>query len=323
MIGDSGEGVTLVDNAFWSQEPGIVQLYELMYKKDIIKERFEKMVEIFRNYNTPLDAIPTLFRKSHENYDQSLVTWETLPPKDPFSMSLSEYLSTDLQEAKGLIKQVYEIIKEELDIAWSEGYRNVIISNGKIVYKDKELKDISSKRVEEISKELNKACFVFSAPDIIEELPWSKTDYPDDYYPTIGVYLGKPDEDEDKIVDTSPLLKPDFDTGNPTTKAFDENQIDVSLRKYTHYDLGYNYFLGKRYDFFRKDIKMCVKDDNGKIISKNYTVRIVDNWDECSFKENGNVNRTGFIGRDIMLDMGLIIELDPITKNTRIKEISS
>jgi hypothetical protein len=85
----------------------------------------------------------------------------------------------------------------------------------KIIYETKALDDIPNEVVMALAKERNRACYVFSAPDIVEELAWTPTMPPFDDYPTIALYLGGEKSDEIKIDDNGVFTKinSDFDTG--------------------------------------------------------------------------------------------------------------
>lgn len=249
------------------------------------------------------------------------IPWELLPSKDPFALSFKGFVNLDLNEAEELLKKVYDSCKDLLEEAWKSGFRHAIICGGKIVYKTTDIADISDETVKRIGEERDKACYVFSAPDVVEESVWTPISS-DDFYPTLNIYLGMEDSDEKEIVENSSFICADLDTGNPFYKIFDANQLDEKLTKVTPLQMRRADHLGKPYVYYNKRVKMCVKDANGNINSIICIVRLVRDWDRCALLQT-SPNRIGFVGRDIMRDLRIRLKLDPIEKTTQILDVSS
>jgi hypothetical protein len=242
--------------------------------------------------------------------------WEFSSPLDPFSLTHNEFLSLALDDAKDLLQRVSDLCNDEIKEAWRNGSSQIVICDGKIVLESKDSKDIPNETVEQISKELDKACYVFSAPDKVEESAWTPVIDDADYYPTLYVYLGTENQSEAEITKGLPICA-DFDTGNPCYKIFDANQVEEPLNVFTPLELRRGTHLGRNYDYFSKRVKICIRDENGLIGSVTSTARFVSEWEGCAVTQV-SPNRVGYIGRDVLSQLKLKIELDAKRRITRI-----
>lgn len=95
------------------------------------------------------------------------------------------------------------------------------------------------------------------------------------------------------------------------------NVLSEELRKYENIDLGQSTHLNQRYTFFRKILKICVMDLEGNINSRIYQTRILPFW-RGSALLLASPNRVGFIGRDILHDFQIILQLDSTRYVSRI-----
>lgn len=268
----------------------------------------------------PPDSLSAHQQKGALTLDMLSIKWELIPSKDPFALSFKEFVNLELSESEELLKKVKDSCKNLLEEAWERGSRQAIICDGKIVFQTTDTDDISDE-VERLGNKYKKACYVFSAPDIIEESVWTPVS-DDDYYPTVMIYLGTEDSDEKEIVEESPPICPDLDTGNPFYKIFDANQLAESLTRVTPLQMRSGEHLERSYTYYNKRVKMCVKDINGNINSIVCYVRLVRQWDGCALLQT-SPNRTGFVGRDILRDLRIRLKLDPIEETTQIVDVSS
>ena len=248
------------------------------------------------------------------------IAWELIPSKNPFTLSFKEFVNLDLNESEELLKKVYDSFKDLLEEAWESGSRHAVICDGEIIFKTTDADDMLDDEVERLAKKYNKACYVFSAPDVIEESVWTPIGG-DDYYPTLSVYLGTEDSDEKELVKKSSPICADLDTGNPFYKVFDANQLAEPLTKFTPLQMRSGEHLGRNYTYYNKRVKMCVKDINGNINSIVCLVRLVRSWKGCALLQV-SPNRTGFLGRDILRDLKIRLKIDPLEKSTQILDIS-
>ena len=253
----------------------------------------------------------------------SPVNWRYPAPQDPFNLSFTEYSRLTYREALELQNEVYRVFSNLLKDAWRSGKRQVVICDGKIIYETESLEDIPNDKIMELAKNSDKACYVFSAPDIVEESAWILVDE-EDYYPTISLFLGAEDLDESHIIQTQQIAA-DFDTGNPIYKIFNANQLSEPFSSFTP-PVRTGTHLGRSYTYFQKKARICVKDMSGKVHSIVRDVRLVKDWKGCAMICGVGYafpNRTGYVGRDLLRDLGIKIELNPITKISRIDGVSS
>jgi len=249
-----------------------------------------------------------------------VVPWAYPLPKDPFSLSFGEYSRLTYKEATELQDEVYKVSSQVLEDAWKRGKKQVVICDrDKIIYETESIEDIPNDKIMELAKKYDKACYVFSTSEMVEESTWTPIDKDDDY-PTIGIYCGAVDSEESEIVKNSPLINADFDTGNPGYKVFDANQLPESIASFLP-PLRYDRHLGRQYPYFQKEVKLCVKDADGKIHSVVRNIRLVRDWIESALLQV-SPNRVGFVGRDLIRDLRIKVVLDPIRKTTQIHEAS-
>lgn len=244
-----------------------------------------------------------------------IVGWQYPPPKDPFSLSFEEYSRLTYGEASELQNEVHRRYSDKIDDAWRRGKKQIVICDGKIVCETDSLDDIPNDKIMKLAKKYNNACYVFSTSEMVEESAWTPINEDDDY-PTIGIYCGAVDSEESEIVKKSPLINADFDTGNPAYKIFDANQLPESIASFLP-PLRYDLHLRRYYPYFEKTVKLCVEDSEGKIHSVVRDIRLVKDWTGSALLQV-SPNRVGFVGRDLLRDLKIKVELDPIRKTTQI-----
>lgn len=112
-----------------------------------------------------------------------------------------------------------------------------------------------------------------------------------------------------------------MDTGNPLYKyfsvdCFDEELFDADkfFRESIHMD--------EVFYFFQQEVKICVRDRDGNVASRVYNIGIVEEWEDCALLQ-ASPNRIGFVGRDLLYDLGIIILLDSKNEKTTIIEVTS
>jgi len=268
----------------------------------------------------PSGSLSRIQREATITVDIPLIEWELKPSKDPFTLSFKEFINLELNESELLLQKVYTLCKDSLEEAWKDGFRHAVICGGKIVYKTADIDDILDETVKRLAEEHDKACYVFSAPDVVEESIWTPISS-DDFYPTLKVYLGAEDSDDKEIVEKASPVCADLDTGNPFYKIFDANKLDEPLTRITPLQMRRGEHLGQDYVYYSKRVKMCIKDVNENINSIVCNVRLVRDWERCALLQT-SPNRIGFVGRDVLRDLRIRLKLDPIEKTTRILDVS-
>jgi len=285
------------------------------FPQDLLVEKSER-----DQISIPLNSLSAKQQENTLTSDIPSIRWELISAKNPFALSFEDFINLGLIESEELLKIVHDSCKDLLKEAWRNGYRQAVICNRKIVFQTTKTDDISDE-VERLAKKYDKACYVFSAPDVIEESAWTPISG-DDFYPTLSVYIGTEDSDEKNIIEKSSPICADLDTGNPFYKIFNANQLVKPLTDFTPLQMRSGEHLGRSYTYYNKRVKICVKDTKGNINSITCNVRLVRHWDGCALLQT-SPNRVGFIGRDILRDLRIRLKLDSIEKTTQILDVSS
>jgi len=285
------------------------------FPQDLLVEKSER-----DQISIPLNSLSAKQQENTLTSDIPSIRWELISAKNPFALSFEDFINLGLIESEELLKIVHDSCKDLLKEAWRNGYRQAVICNRKIVFQTTKTDDISDE-VERLAKKYDKACYVFSAPDVIEESAWTPISG-DDFYPTLSVYIGTEDSDEKNIIEKSSPICADLDTGNPFYKIFNANQLVKPLTDFTPLQMRSGEHLGRSYTYYNKRVKICVKDTKGNINSITCNVRLVRHWDGCVLLQT-SPNRVGFIGRDILRDLRIRLKLDSIEKTTQILDVSS
>ena len=279
-----------------------IEVVQRSEQRIVFPQKLELFISIPINVQPIQDIIP-------------VKSWVYTALQDPFSLSFLEYSRLTYMEALELHDEVYRVSSQDIEDAWERGKIQVVICDGNIIEETESIEDIPNDKIMELAKKYDKACYVFSNSEMIEESAWTPIDEEDDY-PTIGIYCGAVDSEESEIVKNSPLINADFDTGNPVYKIFDANQLHESITSFLP-PLRQDRHLGRYYPYFKKTVKLCVKDADGKIHSIVRDIRLVRDWIGSALLQV-SPNRVGFVGRDLLRDLRIKIELDPIQKSTKI-----
>jgi hypothetical protein len=259
-------------------------------------------------------------KTSKSSIDLRFLRWELMPSKNPFDLSFEEFQGLNLNESEELVKTVYELCKDLIRDAWASGYRQVVICDRKIIYKTLEDEPITVEKIKELAKKHNKACYVFSAPDIVEESIWTQVTG-EDSYPTLKVYIGLEETSEKDIVKECKPILADLDTGNPNLKVFNANLLDQALTTFSPFELREGEHLGSSYTYYQKRTKICVEDIKGKTNSVICFVRIIRDWDRCALLQ-ASPNRTGFVGRDLLRALRIRLKIDSLKSTTQVLDVS-
>lgn len=246
----------------------------------------------------------------------SLIGWRYKEMKyDPFDLTLNDFLRLSLDDATEMQKRAFELSKNLLEETWKKGIRQAVICDKKIIHETKNLDDIPNEFVEKLARSKNKACYVFSSPDLVEDCIWTGIN-DHDFYPTICLHVGTEDSNESDLINT-PCILADFDTGNPYYRVFDANKFTEPITTFSALEMRQGIHLERNYTYFQKKVKICVKDENGEIHSITRNVRMVRDWNGCALLL-ASPNREAYVGRDVLRDLNVKLELDPSKRTTRI-----
>ncbi len=244
-----------------------------------------------------------------------VIRWGARSQDDPFRITLSEFLSLDLEDVERLYAIVATLCKRQLTEAWRSGAKKAVISDGTIVHTSPSEEGAPVDLVKALSQKLGRPCYVFSAPDAVEECVWNEVN-DHDCYPTIDIFVGTESQPEADII-KAPAIPSDFDTGNPNYRIFDASLFPKELTSFNAYELNGGVHLGMNYAYYERKVKVCVKDISGSTHSLVRRVRLVKNWKGGALLQ-ASPNRRGYVGRDLVRDLRVKVELDPARKTTRI-----
>lgn len=233
----------------------------------------------------------------------------------PFEVSTAERDSMTPEELIALYDSLLEehgrLIRESV----GKSSRYIVLCNGKVVYASN--REPSDEELRNLEKNLGKVCYVLTE-DPIEESRWSPIG-DGDYYPTIDMFIGGAQWEEEEVFRRGLKLTSDFDTGNPDVAAF--NNEDVNLIQPTVACIMRRAFhLGKYYDYYLTTLRIGIKD--AKSVKRCITkpCRSVLSWTKPERNPFllANPNRRGFVGRDLMFAFPLNIQLSGKNKQSKI-----
>jgi len=268
----------------------------------------------------PLQGITPDQQKTNRLRLDMALEWELIPAKNPFDLSFNEFLRLSPDETKEMLSKAHELGEALIQDAWNCGYRQVILCQNKIVFKTKEDEPIPSGTVEKLSKKHNKACYVFSAPDIVEESNWTPISG-EDAYPTIKIFVGSEDVADKWLVENASPILADLDTGNPHYKIFDAGLFSQEMQSLGPFELREGTHLGDNYYYFNKRVKICVQDVGGNIKSTICLIRMVRDWSRCAVVQI-SPKRTAYVGRDLLRALRIRLKIDALSSTSQILDVS-
>jgi predicted transcriptional regulator len=231
----------------------------------------------------------------------------------PFEISTSERDSMTSEELTvlydSLLEEYGRLIRESL----GKGSRYIVLCDGKVVYASN--REPTDEEIRNLEKNLGKVCYVLTE-DPIEESHWSPIG-DKDFYPTIDVFIGGANWEDEEIFRRGLKITSDFDTGNPDVAAFSNEDVNLIQPTVTHI-MRRAFHLGKYYDYHLTTLKIGIKDsgDVKRCITK--PCRSVLSWTKPERNPFllANPNRKGFVGRDLMLSFPLNIQLSGKNKQS-------
>jgi hypothetical protein len=239
-------------------------------------------------------------------------------------MTFEEYLALPIVQrhslAMELQKRNWHSIQSELirrNAQW------MLVCGGSVFEYSSNWKELpTDEKIKKIGHQQNKVPLVFVRNPPIEETAWSPLPA-DDWYPTIPVYFGRAQWDDEQLVQDGLLILSDFDTGAPFIFA-DNNQLiqeqildlefvrnpsklffsfrkrkekfDQKKRKISL--LGSH--LGNAYVFFITELRVGVADEVCNVKSAPIQCRCVMNWASSPLC-HVNPQRQALVGRNLLL----------------------
>ena len=258
--------------------------------------------------------------------------------KDPFSIDINEFYMMSMPEKKELLSQAEKIAKKTIEKAFSDGYIWVLLcgsGNNIAAFAEKPKDILTEDEIWEHARHLGSPPYVFFRPLVgIENFEYGCTV---DNYPTVTLQIkssikGSKDKNEYEV---------HFDTGCPMSLFSYEVLKEDGIINPTH-------IIGKVYkrkgfkdDYFASPLKKrCIlKSQNGDgTKAVKLFGQIVQDWNgspfhrecnekECHYYSANPVDtedlehcrfRKAMIGRNLLTDNNLLLELDGKNKKTNL-----
>ncbi|MGB9717879.1 MAG: hypothetical protein ACPL4E_05490, partial [Thermoproteota archaeon] len=174
---------------------------------------------------------------------------------DPFEIPLDKYRKIINDDKYGsLAEQIITKRLEELHGSWIKKKlretkaQSIVVCDGRVIYFSKNRYEPPDEKLREMEEETGKPCYVITGEPLIEERSgWSYLSK-SDYYPTVEIYVGSINWEDEDIFKKGVKVRSDFDTGNPEYTVLDERlcrsiEKETSMRR-RGYHLGilYLYF---------------------------------------------------------------------------------
>jgi hypothetical protein len=86
----------------------------------------------------------------------------------PFRITAGEYISMTRGETGQLHSEVYKLFRKILEAKWAKGLKQVIICDGEVEFETEDEEMLLSDVIHDIAQKHNRACYVFSAPAMID-----------------------------------------------------------------------------------------------------------------------------------------------------------
>lgn len=239
--------------------------------------------------------------------------------KDPFGISLE---LADKINDEDMIK-LYDLLKKQkrelIDQKFKEYKATALALSGDEVIPFNRIPSLED--TEQVKRRTGKICYVISRPKIQQLSSWSVTKQTtpwNDHYPTLELYIGRPDWEDEKVFRKGFRKEADLDTGNGVqgVSAFD-HEVWVDL-EYPNASGLQDCDVWGGFKYRASDVKLGVKDCNGNKKVLPIEVMFVKDWQQSPFKAVFNAGCNGFVGRELMFKFGLKVELDAPNKKTSV-----
>lgn len=173
--------------------------------------------------------------------------------------------------------------------------------------------------IDRVEREHDRVCFIYSRGDLVEESAWSGLGS-DDAYPTVRVWVAPAATPESGVRSIGAEVEADFDTGNPRHPkgfcAFEDSvrrEARIAPRAHTQ-----GTHLSGTYWFTGVPVLLAVADEQGKMRVHGTAVRFVRDWASSPLVW-ANPARRGYVGREILFGLRLLMVLDSAGRRTRVE----
>lgn len=258
-------------------------------------------------------------KETDDNFINIKIGNQKITITDPFEIKASDADKVNFEDYKKLL----DIVENKYKDLIIEGFkktnaRDIILCDREIVADSNILGGLTESVIRKIEKDKGKVCYIIGRGDSIEEMGMSKWNVrpitnEDDAYPTVPIYCGGSEGEDNDIFQEKNKITADFDTGNPFPPdgflAFND-RFRKSMKESHGRAVGKSYHLGESYRYNLKEVKIGVVDVNKKRKCVKFNVRFVDEEDWQVFRKV-NRKREAFVGRELMFKLNFSITLNP------------
>jgi hypothetical protein len=259
-----------------------------------------------------------------KNKPKSFSTPKTLLEDEKYLISFDDYLALSDEEGEELKLTAYEKYRDWIYRELAKRRAQwILICGGKIIEWSPKLDDYPSREKRHaIGRQMGYAPWIFIANPVIEESYWAAI--PDnDFYPSVSVGFGAVNWNQQDIMQKGIQFDTDLDTGSGNvildyaslrSKNIVENQYGKESESGLH--------LGRSNQCYILPIQVMITDETEKAISKTMSAICVRNWQQSPFCLV-NPFRKALVGRNLLYEFPLCIELDGGKRTTKILAVSS
>lgn len=278
-----------------------------------------------------IDALPSESReiilsrlKNAKTNDRVFSSPQTLLEDERFLISFDDYLALSDEKGEELKLMAYEKYRDWIYRELAERRaRWMLICGGKIIEWSPTLDDYPSREKKyAIGRQMGHAPWTFIANPVIEESYWAAVS-DNDFYPSLSIAFGAENWNEEDIIKKGLKFDADLDTGSGNimldyslmrSKNIIENQYGKDTESGKH--------LGLLYKCYILPVQIGITDATGKVTSKIFSAICIRDWQHSPLCFVNPV-RKALVGRNLLYEFPLRIELDGGARITKILAVSS
>jgi len=245
---------------------------------------------------------------------------ETSQRDEFFTLPFKEYLALSDEKRERIQLSVYQSKKKWIDAELERRKAEwILVCGGEVVECSETLRNYPSReKLMALGEERGVVPFVFvKAPLIEEESAWAALPHAD-FYPTLSIIIGTAECAAEKLVESGIACLADFDSGSPHLflnydMLLSHDIIDRQLIDQAHF----REHLGQLYQFHILFVVIGVTDERGVPIVQEFPALCVRNWQRsplCTV----NPHRAALVGRNLLLELPLRLELNGRRRITRV-----
>ena len=268
-----------------------------------------------------LEQLKEVVREIVEEYIGCLPTEEA----NPLDISVADFHKLSDEQRENLQIEAYKqnedwILQElnRLKAMW------IFVCGSKVIKSSPSLDDYPSPaKLREIEESENIVPFVFVRPLMLRRWnerrtgisKWQSRSPIDDWYTTIQIKVGRPDWEDNAVIENGILILGEFDSGCQTTHLDLQQLLDQQI--IVRADLGpthHNYLQGEEFRYYVVRVKAAVSPVDDKPIVA--TLNCCAVRDLLRLLANPDVSLEALVGRDILIKLPAKIILDGTSRTT-------